>query len=142
MLNKMAIDYNAINFKNKDVDKFSTRFGNGDPVSKKKQLREMRTDQYVNLPDGTKASHLMSSKGKEVFPTVFPNKKGSHDYKDWTDMPDTDQAYAEAKKRGEVVKFATEKRAEKMAHGAWKKGEARKEAMQNYKEYKKNKKNG
>ncbi len=25
-------DYNAINFKNKDVDKFSTRFGNNDPV--------------------------------------------------------------------------------------------------------------
>lgn len=25
------IDYNAINFKNKDVDRFSTRFGNGDP---------------------------------------------------------------------------------------------------------------
>jgi hypothetical protein len=29
---KQKIDYNAINFKNKDVDKFSTRFGNGDPV--------------------------------------------------------------------------------------------------------------
>jgi hypothetical protein len=26
------INYDAINFKNKDVDKFSTRFGNGDPV--------------------------------------------------------------------------------------------------------------
>lgn len=24
-------DYNAINFKNKDIDKFSTRFGQGDP---------------------------------------------------------------------------------------------------------------
>ena len=31
----MAIDYNAINFKNKDIDKFSTRFGNdGDPKKK------------------------------------------------------------------------------------------------------------
>ena len=28
----MAKDYNAINFKNKDIDKFSTRFGNGDPI--------------------------------------------------------------------------------------------------------------
>ena len=26
------MDYNAINFKNKDVDRFSTRFGNGDPI--------------------------------------------------------------------------------------------------------------
>jgi hypothetical protein len=25
-------DYNAINFKNKDIDKFSTKFGNGDPA--------------------------------------------------------------------------------------------------------------
>ena len=139
MLKVSKMNYDAIGFKNRDIDRFSTKFGQGDPVSKKKQLREMRGDEYVNLPDGGKASHLMSSKGKEVFPTVFPNKKGSHDYKDWTDMPDTNQAYAEAKKRGEVVKFATKKRAEKIAHGAWKEGEARKEAMENYKKYKKQK---
>lgn len=30
----MATDYNAINFKNKDIDRFSTRFGNGDPKKK------------------------------------------------------------------------------------------------------------
>jgi hypothetical protein len=28
----MAKDYNSINFKNKDIDKFATRFGQGDPV--------------------------------------------------------------------------------------------------------------
>ena len=28
------INYDAINFKNKDVDKFSTRFGQGDPIVK------------------------------------------------------------------------------------------------------------
>jgi hypothetical protein len=28
-------NYDAINFKNKDVDKFSTRFGNGDPIKLK-----------------------------------------------------------------------------------------------------------
>tara|TARA_R110000868_G_scaffold157445_3_gene384684 strand:- start:796 stop:1128 length:333 start_codon:yes stop_codon:yes gene_type:complete len=27
----MAKDYNSINFKNKDVDKFATKFGNNDP---------------------------------------------------------------------------------------------------------------
>lgn len=26
------MDYNAINFKNKDIDKFSKKFGNGDPI--------------------------------------------------------------------------------------------------------------
>jgi len=26
------MDYNAINFKNKDVDKFSKKFDNGDPI--------------------------------------------------------------------------------------------------------------
>ena len=26
------MDYNAINFKNRDIDRFSTRFGNGDPI--------------------------------------------------------------------------------------------------------------
>ena len=28
------MDYNAINFKNRDIDKFSTKFGNGDPKKK------------------------------------------------------------------------------------------------------------
>ena len=28
----MAIDYNSIAFKNRDIDKFSKKFGNGDPV--------------------------------------------------------------------------------------------------------------
>lgn len=33
MQNKMAKkNYDAINFKNKDIDRFSTKFGNGDPV--------------------------------------------------------------------------------------------------------------
>jgi hypothetical protein len=34
------IDYNAINFRNKDIDKFSTKFGNGDPIFKKKSIDE------------------------------------------------------------------------------------------------------
>lgn len=135
----MAINYDAISFKNKDIDKFSTRFGNGQPISKKKRIREMRGDEYVNMPNGDKSSHLMASKGKEVFPTVFPNKKGSHEYKDWTDKPNIEEAYAEAKKRGEVVKVRSERRADKLAHGAWKKGDARKEAMKFYRESKKKK---
>lgn len=126
------MDYNSINFKNSSIDRLS---GNRPP--KKQQIRNMRGDNYVNMPNGEISSHLMSSRGNEVFPTVFPNKQGSHEYKDWTDMPNTNEAYNEAKKRGEVVKFASNKRAEKIAFGAWKKGDDRKEAMQNYREYKK-----
>jgi len=118
----IIMDYNKIPFKNADIDF----------IGKKKRIRDMRGDEYVNMPNGEVSSHLMSSRGKEAFPTIFPNKPGSH-----TDMPNTSEAYAEAKRRGEVVKFATEKRAEKMAFGAWKKGAARKEAMQNYDNYKK-----
>lgn len=31
------MDYNAINFKNRDIDRFSTKFGNGDPKKKADQ---------------------------------------------------------------------------------------------------------
>jgi len=127
MEKRIIMDYNKIPFKNTDIDF----------IGKKKRIRDMRGDEYVNMPNGEMSSHLMSSRGKEAFPTVFPNKPGSHEYKDWTDMPNTSEAYNEAKKRGEVVKFATAKRAEKMAFGAWKKGDARKEAMRNYDNYKK-----
>lgn len=107
---------------------------------KKKRIRQMRGNgsEYVDWNgDGSYiSSHLMANKGKEVFPTVFPNKQGSHKPSDWTDEPNIDKAYIEAKKRGEVVKFSSERRAEKVAMGSWKKGQDRKEAMQHYKEYK------
>lgn len=108
---------------------------------KKKKIRNMRGNgsEYVDWNgDGSfTSSHLMANKGNEVFPTVFPNKKGSHSPADWTDQPDIDKAYIEAKKRGEVIKFSSDKRAEKIAHGAWKQGRDRKEAMQHYREQKK-----
>ena len=34
------MNYDAINFKNKDIDKFSTKFGNGDPVKAKQQPKK------------------------------------------------------------------------------------------------------
>jgi hypothetical protein len=55
-------------------------------------------------------------------------------------------AYNEAKKRGEVIGFKNKRRAERFAAGSWKKGPARKEAMRNYRQMKKeehqNKNNG
>jgi hypothetical protein len=55
----MAINYNSINFKNKDVDKFSTKFGssNGDPKNngtrqEKKQVRKDEKTLNKSLNEG------------------------------------------------------------------------------------------
>jgi hypothetical protein len=124
-------NYDKIPFKNRDIDFFG---------GKKKKIRNMRQEgQYVELKPGEQSTHLMYHQGKEVFPSIFPKDKNtkSHDPKDWIDLPNKEAAYNEAKKRGEVVRFATNKRAEKIGMGAWKQGEARKEAMQNYRQLKK-----
>lgn len=108
---------------------------------KKRLIRAMRGEnEYVqwdkNDPTNV-SSHLMMVRGKEAFPSLFPKEKGteSHDPQDWMDIPDREAAYEEATKRGEVVKFATKRRAAKMALGAWKEkdqnpfiGEFRREA--------------
>lgn len=41
----MAKDYNAINFKNKDIDKFAGKFGQGDP--KKKEPQGTKNPDYL-----------------------------------------------------------------------------------------------
>lgn len=140
----MAIDYNAINFKNKDVDRFSTRFGNdGDPISKRKQLREMREGVTpLKNPDGSPSTHVLESgesgnkrKPYEVNPQVFPNNKGET----WTDLRGKgNEAYYEAKKRGEVIEFKSAKRAEKFGYGGpWKEGQDKKDAKAAYRKDKK-----
>ena len=43
------MDYNAINFKNKDIDKLSKKFGTGDPQKKKGDAPDRTTSQQ-NLP--------------------------------------------------------------------------------------------
>jgi hypothetical protein len=123
---------------------------------KKSLIRAMRPEgQYVQWDKNDPlnvSSHLMSSRGKEAFPTLFPKDPNSmsNDPKDWLDIPDREKAYQEAKNRGEVVKFATKRRAAKMALGAWKeknqnpfKGEFKKEARKELrKEMKMIRKNG
>ena len=47
-------------------------------------------------------------------------------------------AYKESNKRGETFGFKSEKKAEKFGMGSWKKGQAGREAMQNYRDAKKN----
>lgn len=109
---------------------------------KKKQIRNMRKGIYKD-DQGERASHKMSwgseKKGYSVNPTFFPKKANpSKKAEDWKDMSgDQAAAYKEAKKRGEVVKFKSKKRAERVAAGSWKKGKDKKEAMSNYKKGKK-----
>lgn len=156
------MDYNSSNFRNKDIDKFKGRFGNGDPVNKTmsainatesnpplitrgraKAARDMRKDVTpMQNEDGSQSTHVMaggeggSKKHKyTVNPTVFPNEGG----KTWTDLRDDPMgAYKESNKRGETFGFKSEKKAEKFAMGSWKKGQAGREAMQNYRDSKKN----
>lgn len=48
----MAKDYNAINFKNKDIDKFAGKFGNGDPI-KKTNITSASESTAVKTPNFT-----------------------------------------------------------------------------------------
>jgi hypothetical protein len=108
---------------------------------RKKAARQMRNNSRTN-PDSTSSTHVMEwgeGPGKykyQVNPTIFPEKDGS-----WKDLGGQGMAaYKEATKRGEVIGFKRKKRAEKFAAGSWKKGEARKEAMRNYRQEKKERK--
>ena len=157
----MATDYNSINFRNSDIDRMKTKFNNGDPVNSVRQeiskadkpelitknrakaARDMRKGVTpLKNEDGSESTHVMAGgeggSGKfkyTVNPTVFPNDGG----KTWTDLRnDPRGAYDEASKRGEVIGFKSEKRAEKFGMGSWKQGQAGREAMQMYREAKKN----
>ncbi len=101
--------------------------------NRKEIVRSIRPVARQN-EDGTVSTHKMefgegSGKYKyQVNPTIFPNKDSS-----WTDLGGKGMAaYNEAKKRGEVFGFKSKKRAEKFAHGFWKQGQDRREAMKAY----------
>jgi hypothetical protein len=157
----MSADYNSINFRNSSIDRMSGKFGNGDPVNSVRQAivktdkpelitknrasaaRDMRKNVTpLKNEDGSVSTHVMSSgeggTGKykyTVNPTVFPNEGG----KTWTDLRnDPKGAYDEASKRGEVIGFKSEKKAEKFGMGSWKKGQSGREAKQMYRDAKKN----
>lgn len=81
------------------------------------------------------SSHLMmdnvrtAEKGKySVWPSIAPGPLGEYH----------SQSFEQAKDNDELFKFRSKKRAERFAHGSWKKGKDKKEAMKAYKEYKKN----
>lgn len=103
---------------------------------RKKHVRSIRPTSRKNS-DGTRSSHIMESgegEGKykyQVNPTLFPSKDGS-----WTEKEGI-PGWREAQKRGEVYGFKKKKKAEKFAHGSWKKGKDRREGMKSYRESKK-----
>jgi hypothetical protein len=74
-------------------------------------------------PDGTESTHLMATEtldGKNwfSFPTLFQDPDGT-----WIDMSNKpwQEAYEEAKRRGEVIDFGTDKEAAiKFGEGSWK----------------------
>jgi len=74
-------------------------------------------------PDGSVSTHLMATEtldGKNwfSFPTLFQDPDGT-----WIDMSDRpwEEAYEEAKRRGEVIEFGTDKEAAiKFGEGSWK----------------------
>jgi len=90
-------------------------FQKGREVPKRKGVRKN--------PDGSESTHLMATEtfdGKNwfSFPTLFQNSDGT-----WIDMSDKpwQEAYEEAKKRGEVIEFGADKEAAiKFGEGSWK----------------------
>ncbi len=67
------------------------------------------------------------TKEYKVFPTIAPNKDGKYE----------DQTQDQAEARGEVFNFKNKRRAKKFAYGSWKEGEAKKDAMRDYRANKK-----
>lgn len=104
--------------------------------NKKQKLRRMRLAARDN-EDGTVSTHVLSWTGDPskkrgnfgVFPTIAPKsgKETSTKKEDWTE-----QSPSEAESKGEMIHVKTKRRAERLAAGSWKKGEARRESMREY----------
>lgn len=113
----------------------------GKPISKKKAIRKMRTFSRKN-DDGGESTHLMAWYGDpdkkrgdfSVAPTIAPKEgnTGSSDPKDWEEID-----YKQAKERGEVIDVKSRRKAEKLSFGSWKKGKDKRDAMREYRGWKK-----
>ena len=81
---------------------------------------------------GTESTHLMATYEQDgkyyVVPTITTDSEG---YKT--------QSFEQAKEAGEVYEFKSKRRADKFAHGSWKRGKDRHEAMRDYRQSKRNK---
>ena len=108
----------------------------------KLKIRNMRKDMYMETEDGQIASHKMSYTGDiskrrgefGVFPTIKlkPGMEQSRNPKDWIG-----QTPAEAMSSGEFIPVKSRRQAEKLSFGSWKEEADKKDAMKDYKQFKK-----
>ena len=95
-----------------------------DIIRKSFRAKNMRSKALVN-PDGTLSTHLFTQYEEDgkfyVVPTLFPKDPNNVTSRreDWFKF-NLDDSVAEAKSRGEVFEFNTEKEAQDFAEGLWK----------------------
>ncbi len=114
-------------------------------MGRKRKARKMReesgvayvSDDFSKITDKPQyeghepSTHLMADSVNEkgnrfyVWPSISPGPLGKYHA----------QSFEEAAAKGELFKFRNEKRAQKFAWGSWKKGEAKKQAMRDYREH-------
>ena len=100
---------------------------------RKKHARSIRKGVGNITDDGKIETHRMASdiKGNptdkyHVWPSITFDKEGNK----------KQQSGQEAYKAGEMYEFKNKKKADKFAHGSWKKGKDKREAMRAYREMK------
>ena len=112
------------------------------PIKKnrKRHARSIRQVVGNKLQNGKVETHRMqwgdseNKKGKKVYhvnPSITFDEKGKV----------KPQTYRQAVEAGEVYEFKKKKKAERFAAGSWKKGKAKREAMNAYRQTKKTKSN-
>ena len=110
-------------------------------TGRKRKARKLREGKGTQgNTDGSESTHLMewgedkNKKGKKVYtvnPTIAPTgEKGEYE----------PQSYKQAKERGEVFGFKRQRKAEKFAHGSWKKGKDKRDAMKDFRQMMKKRK--
>lgn len=117
------INYDAINFKNKDVDKFTTKFGQGDPVKgqgpqKRDYGKEMMTFQTPSSPSvNIRKTNISSAKDNTSVQTApkptgpsKPSRSHAAAQQDIQWQREADKARAETAKKKAAEKAAEEKR--------------------------------
>ena len=110
---------------------------------RKRKARKIRKGKGVRPnPDGTVSTHLMSTysgenkKGKPVYyavPSIAPTGKGGK-YEP--------QSFDQALERGEVFQFRSKRKADKFAHGSWKKGKDKRDSMKAFRQMMKERRKG
>jgi type IV secretory pathway VirB10-like protein len=118
---KKNINYNAIGFKNNDIDKFSTKFGNGDP-EKTNWGQKMMTFGKESLPvvDIRTTNNTVASDNTAVKTApkpTGPSKPSSNlaaaqrEQQMWREV---DKSIAESKKKEEAKKAEDQKKQQEM----------------------------